>query len=246
MKRKLLIPMVLIIAAAGIIFWIKAQDKPSDNTPVKNSQPTTSNSTPNGFNKQQYSINTAGSPWWIVNKKRPLVKGYVPPNLIVPNVKLRLNPSAEQMHLDKTASAALEQLFAGASHAGFQLMLASGYRSEAYQTQLYNSYVAKDGQAAADRYSARPGTSEHQTGLALDVGRSDAKCELEGCFGDTPEGQWLAAHAQGYGFIIRYPNGKEKITGYEYEPWHIRYVGKDLATELYQNEQTMEEFFNLQ
>jgi D-alanyl-D-alanine carboxypeptidase len=110
---------------------------------------------------------------------------------------------------------------------------------------LYNGYVAKDGQAAADRYSAKPGTSEHQTGLAMDVCLANSGCSLEQAFGDTPAGKWVAANAHKYGFIVRYLPGKDAITGYEYEPWHLRYVGIELATELQRNNKTMEEFFGL-
>src|SRR5699024_623564 len=109
------------------------------------------------------------------------------------------------------------QLQADAAKAGHSIPLVSGYRSYSYQAQLYDSYVARDGQAAADRYSARPGHSEHQSGLAMDVGAIDNN------YGQTPAGQWLNAHCAEYGFILRYPQGKESITGYMYEPWHIRY-----------------------
>ena len=119
---------------------------------------------------------------------------------------------------------------------GYDMSLISGYRSYDYQKQLYEGYVARDGQAAADRYSARPGTSEHQTGLAFDV------ASLEQSWGDSEAGKWLAAHAHEYGFIIRYPKGKEHITGYMYEPWHIRYLGYDIACDVYASELTLEEY----
>lgn len=119
---------------------------------------------------------------------------------------------------------------------GYDMSLLSGYRSYDYQKQLYESYVARDGQAAADRYSARPGTSEHQTGLAFDV------ASLEQSFGQSEAGIWLANHAHEYGFIIRYPQGKEHITGYMYEPWHIRYLGYDVANDVYASGLTLEEY----
>jgi len=139
----------------------------------------------------------------------------------------------------------LQNLFKAAKQAGMQIMMTSGFRSAEFQKVLYDQYVAKDEQAAADRYSARPGTSEHQTGLAADIARTDRKCYLEICFGGTAEGQWLASHAHEYGFIIRYLKDKETSTTYQYEPWHIRYVGTELAAELYRNGQTMEEFFGI-
>ena len=97
------------------------------------------------------------------------------------------------------------------------------------QVSTYNGYVSQYGQAQADTFSARPGHSEHQTGLAVDLGNSNNSCALEICFGDTAGGLWLAANAADYGFIVRYPQGKEADTGYQYEPWHLRFLGVDTA-----------------
>lgn len=138
--------------------------------------------------------------------------------------------------VDATAYDALKQLQNGANANGYDMPLLSGYRSFDYQVSLYNNYVARDGQAAADRYSARPGYSEHQTGLAFDIG------ELDNNYGNTPAGQWLAEHAHEYGFIIRYPQEKESVTGYMYEPWHVRYLGTDLASSIYASGLALEEY----
>lgn len=138
--------------------------------------------------------------------------------------------------MDSNAYAALQQLQAGAEAAGYSMPLISGYRSYAYQASLYNSYVAQDGQALADTYSARPGHSEHQSGLAFDIGA------LDNGYGNTPDGRWLYAHCADYGFIIRYPAGKESITGYQYEPWHVRYVGKEIASQIMAQGITLEEY----
>lgn len=140
---------------------------------------------------------------------------------------------------DATAYAALQRLQNGAAQAGYSMPLISGYRSYDYQAQLYNGYVARDGQAAADRYSARPGKSEHQTGLAFDVGSIDNN------FGQTPAGQWLYQHCAEYGFIIRYMQGKESVTGYMYEPWHIRYVGVEVAQDIMARGITLEEYLGV-
>lgn len=217
---------------------------------LADSQPTETSTkkTNSTFNKQLYPVDQAGSLWWIVNKNRPLKKGYKPEQLAVPNVTLKLRSTSEQMQLDKRAADALPALFMAARAAGYPLKFGSGYRSESYQMMLYNNYVAKDGQAAADRYSAKPGTSEHQTGLALDVCIESTSCseeQLDISFGLTDTGKWLAQHAHEYGFIVRYLNGKEAVTGYQYEPWHLRYVGKDLAIQLFNSGQTMEEFFGI-
>jgi D-alanyl-D-alanine carboxypeptidase len=150
------------------------------------------------------------------------------------------------MKLRAEAAKSLEKLFAAAKHNGTPLRLSSAYRSYVYQVSLYSGYVAKEGQGAADAESARPGYSEHQTGLAVDVGNVDGACEVERCFGDSPAGQWVAANAYKYGYIVRYPNGLTDVTGYEYEPWHLRYVGVDLAAEMHKmGTQTLEQFFGL-
>lgn len=141
--------------------------------------------------------------------------------------------------LTSECKTALSSLQKGAANNGINIFVVSGYRSYATQQSIYNRYVARDGKAAADTYSARPGHSEHQTGLALDVN------SLQNSFADTKEGRWLAANAHKYGFIIRYAKNKQSITGYIYEPWHIRYVGKELATAIYESGLCLEEFFGI-
>ena len=131
--------------------------------------------------------------------------------------------------------AALDALSAGAAAAGLSIWPISTYRSSEYQSTLYERYAARDGYAEADLYSARPGHSEHQTGLAVDVNSLDYD------FAYTPEGIWLAAHCAEYGFILRYPEGKESVTGYRYEPWHIRYLGAELAQQVTASGLTLEE-----
>jgi D-alanyl-D-alanine carboxypeptidase len=198
------------------------------------------------FDSTKYSLEEPASPWWVVNKTRPLPGGYVPPDLVVPSVRLRLSSSQEQMQISQQITADLDAMFLAAAKDGVTLVFGSGFRSEALQRQFYNSYVSQDGQAVADRYSARPGTSEHQTGLAFDATNISQTCHLETCFADQPEGAWLEDNAHSYGFIVRYPEGKEAITGYQYEPWHMRWVGKDLANELFNTGiKTLEEFFKL-
>lgn len=138
---------------------------------------------------------------------------------------------------------AFAELAAAASLDGYELVAFSGYRSFERQQELYERYVANDGQEEADRYSARPGHSEHQTGLALDIGEKNFEQHFARVsFGDTEAGKWLAENAHLYGFILRYPEGKEKITGYMYEPWHFRYLGKELALEIVNSGLTVEEY----
>lgn len=128
-----------------------------------------------------------------------------------------------------------------AANDGISLSIISGFRSYYTQRTIYNNYVARDGVEEADTYSARPGHSEHQTGLAMDIN------SLEVSFEDTTEGKWLNENCSRFGFIIRYPKGKSDETGYMYEPWHIRYVGERLAKELYHNGDwiTMETYFGI-
>ncbi len=143
------------------------------------------------------------------------------------------------------AATALEKMFAGAKQDGVDLTLVSGYRSFDYQRSVYQNFVSQDGETAANRYSAKPGHSEHQTGLAVDVGQANGKCQLEECFATTREGKWVSQNASRYGFIIRYKKNMESEVGFSFEPWHLRYVGPDLAQEIERTGQSMEAFFGL-
>ncbi|GAB3059602.1 D-alanyl-D-alanine carboxypeptidase family protein [Salinicoccus sesuvii] len=139
---------------------------------------------------------------------------------------------------------AYQQMFQDGAAEGLDFVLVSDFRTYDYQAQLYQNYIARDGQEAADQYSAKPGHSEHQTGLAIDVGSSDSLTNLKWEFGDTPEFQWMKDVAHEYGFIIRYLEGKEDITGYMYEPWHLRYVGEE-APAIYESGLTLEEYLGI-
>ncbi|HAP79449.1 MAG TPA: D-alanyl-D-alanine carboxypeptidase [Ruminococcus sp.] len=141
--------------------------------------------------------------------------------------------------LDSETESAFNTLSEAAANEGLDIYLSSGFRSYETQARIYGSYVDSYGQESADTFSARPGYSEHQTGLAIDVNTIDDS------FAGTPEAEWLANHAHEYGFIIRYPKGKESITGYKYEPWHIRYLGVEKATEVYNSGLTLEEFLGI-
>ncbi|KZD50199.1 M15 family metallopeptidase [Bacillus cereus] len=181
------------------------------------------------------------SPLVIVNKERKLSSSYVPKNLRIPNVKFPYTEKVEKKYLQDVAATALEEMFEAAKEDNIHLFGVSGYRSYQRQTQIYKNNVKTLGKKEADAVSAVPGTSEHQTGLSIDISSQSANFELEQKFGETPEGKWVAEHAHEYGFIIRYPADKTKITGYTYEPWHIRYVGKEHAAYIYQNGSTLEE-----
>lgn len=180
----------------------------------------------------------------VVNKQRKLPDGYEPPDLVIPNV-LFYSDDWEKKHMRQEAATALELLFAAAANDGIDLIAVSGYRSYERQTTIYNYNVETQGLEHAQRYSAMPGHSEHQTGLTMDVSGAALASSylLEESFRQTAEGEWLEQHAHEHGFVIRYPKGKEHITGYAYEPWHIRYVGKETAKEIFEKQLTLEEFF---
>ncbi|WP_229106654.1 M15 family metallopeptidase [Paenibacillus sp. 1001270B_150601_E10] len=187
-------------------------------------------------------VNNAESMLVVVNKERSLPDGYEPPDLVEPNVKFSFSEEHEKRHMRKEAAEALEKLFANAEENNIELNAVSGYRSYKRQQSLYNYYVDTQGEEYASRVSAVPGTSEHQTGLAIDVSSPSVGNVLEEVFGGSVEGKWLAEHAHEFGFIIRYPQDGEAITGYLYEPWHIRYVGVEAATAIYNQKTTLEQF----
>ena len=198
--------------------------------------------TPPSFSKHTYLLDTPASPWVVVNKHMPLEPlDYVPPELVA----LDGVPGGEDAMLIPEAATALLELFTAADAQGAGFRVITAYRSFDYQQGLYNDYAASRGLAQAETLVARPGYSEHQAGRAVDVYDTRA-CQLDVCFANTAAGQYVAAHAHEYGFIIRYPADKQDITGYQFEPWHLRYVGPELATQMYTvGPYTMEEFFGL-
>lgn len=163
----------------------------------------------------------------IVNKQHPLPENYKPEESI-------------------EARKAFDKMAAEALLSDFNLHAFSTYRSFGYQTGLYDRYVERDGVEEADRYSARPGYSEHQTGLAFDIGEVNRDNDWASSrFGETEAGKWLASNGHRFGFIMRYPEGKEEITGYMHESWHFRYVGLEIAEEIYEANGTLEEYLGL-
>ncbi|MCM1132938.1 MAG: D-alanyl-D-alanine carboxypeptidase family protein [Ruminococcus flavefaciens] len=166
--------------------------------------------------------------------------------ILIANKTYELPPDYNPGGLTDATYSAFEQLSSAAADDGLDIYLSSGFRSYEYQNEIYTNYVAVYGQETADTFSARPGHSEHQSGLAIDVNTIDDS------FAGTPEAIWLEEHCIEYGFIIRYPKGKDGITGYKYEPWHIRYVGKDVAQEIHDASVacgdptlTLEEYLNI-
>jgi len=181
----------------------------------------------------------------LVNKHFALPPDYTPSDLINdPNIPFIFSGYDEKRLMRKEMAQALEKLFAGAKQDGIYLAGVSAYRSYATQKAVFDGYVHEDGEAKALTYSALPGTSEHETGLAIDVSGSDGKCAAADCFAGSKEANWIAQHASEYGFILRYQKGKESITGYEYEPWHIRYVGTTVSKEIAKRGITLEEYLH--
>ncbi|WP_321284797.1 M15 family metallopeptidase [Exiguobacterium profundum] len=169
----------------------------------------------------------------LVNKKIALPADYQPSDLVEANIDFVDSTVGERRMLRKEAAQAIEGLMKGAKAAGIDLKGTSAFRSYAYQVNLFNAYVERDGKEQAMKYSAPPGHSEHQTGLAIDVSSASVNYQLTQSLGETVEGKWLADHAHEYGFIIRYQKAFEEETGYMYEPWHLRYIGIEHAKQVH-------------
>ena len=171
----------------------------------------------------------------LVNKNNKLSEYFVPNDLETIDVKY----SNEGKMLKKEAKEAFERLSEDASKLGYKIVAVSGYRDYKYQENLFNYYVDKYGEDYALSCSAKPGHSEHQTGLAVDVmGSNNSYDDFE----MSDEFEWMSTNSYKYGFILRYPSGKENITGFKYEPWHYRYVGEEVAKIIYENNLVFEEY----
>lgn len=178
----------------------------------------------------------------LVNKEYRLPSTYVPDKLRIPQVPFPFGGAHEKKHLREEAAQALEEMFTQAKADGMKLYAVSGYRSYQTQKRIFPTFALQVGFREANTFSAFPGESEHQTGLAMDVTSPDVDFRLVEEFGATPEGQWVAKNAHRFGFIVRYPSGKENITGYSYEPWHLRYVAREAAATIYHQKITLEEY----
>lgn len=209
------------------------KDPPQITLKIKNSEPILAV-------KEDY--HNPSSIWVIINKDKPILeKDYRPKDLIIPPVPVNQLISSDERYLRSTITSNVENLLNDAKTNGYDLFIASGYRSYELQKQYFDSYAKQNGEEAANSFSARPGTSEHQTGIAFDVSLSSRECYLETCFGMTKAGLWLANNAYIHGFIIRYPENKVDLTKYQYKPWHLRYVGTALAKVLKDNDLALDE-----
>ncbi|MGY1839652.1 MULTISPECIES: M15 family metallopeptidase [unclassified Modestobacter] len=185
-----------------------------------------------------HSTTDPASPWVVVNKQHPLrPMDHRPASLATVAGK----------QVDARIAGDLQALLAAADVDGVPLTLVSGYRSYGYQAEVHQRVIDAQGVTHAENVSARAGHSEHQTGLAVDFGgRTNPACDLADCFGGTPEGRWLAEHAAGHGFLLRYTAANSHLTGYSGEAWHFRWVGVDLVTEMATRQVgTLEEFFGI-
>ncbi|MEO8263284.1 MAG: M15 family metallopeptidase [Pseudolysinimonas sp.] len=256
-RRRVIAALIVVAVFAGalvgsiFLFAPRPQEVDVAETPSPSSTQTPSSSpTPRPdaplkltFDRRQFSIDDPASLWVVVNKLRPLNPAdYAAPDLVQTPVPHVNDPTLRQEAADQIVA-----MFAAyTAQTGNQMQAQSAYRSYGVQVNVYNGWVNQLGQEGADLTSARPGHSEHQTGLAMDISAVPNTCALDQCFADTNQGQWLAANAYQWGFILRYPNGMTGITGYEFEPWHYRYVGVALATEMHNTGiATLEEFFSL-
>ncbi|SFG71007.1 M15 family metallopeptidase [Sporolactobacillus nakayamae] len=213
------------------------------NKPKANGNSSSSEKTVSAMN--QRGIHVVADPsntLVLVNKYFKLPDDYVPKDLVDLNVPYIFSGQSEKKKMQSVAAKPLREMFTAAKRDGIQLAGVSAYRSHKTQVALFNYYVQRDGEKKALDYSARPGTSEHETGLAIDVSGRNGNYAATQEFGKTPEAKWLARHAQDFGFIVRYPEGKESITGYEYEAWHLRYVGLPASQKMAAANQTLEEY----
>ena len=202
------------------------QNETRNTTTDSNSQNTSNSNSDAAVTSKGYKIEVIDGATYIegvliANKSYPLPSTYNPGDLT------------------SEVKEAFSKMQKAAASEGLNIYISSGFRSYERQVTVYNSYVQKDGKELADTYSSRPGYSEHQTGLCFDLN------SIDDSFGNTAESAWVDKHAHEYGFIVRFPKGKDSATGYQYEPWHLRYVGLDMATKIYNSGLSLEEYFGI-
>lgn len=234
----LLIVLIILVVSTGLVLVspLSGSDPggtvPADAEPVVETEPVIL------FDKDDPNL-------MLVNKDNPLDEDYAPEELVYISEEMRASDRAPQyQRMQPEAAEAFEALVNGAADDGLTIKVTTAYRPYSYQEELYYYYLAVKGEEWTEQYSAPPGASEHQSGLAADVSCPSMNYALDVSFGVTEESEWLENHAHEYGYILRYQEGKEDITGYSYEPWHIRYVGKDAAAEIHSTGVTLEEFLS--
>ena len=248
----LLIPLILLFAASTYLTFFSDRDaEPEEELPAETAAAETPEAeiepTPTPEPTYDPALFTDTDSLLVVaNKKHKLPDGYVPADLVTPDIA-----QTAACTMREPAAKAIAEMADAAEAEGVYLMISSAYRGEDYQRALYDNYSASYGSETADTISSRPGYSDHQTGLAADFVEGDGSLNginFNQSFETTKSGEWLRDHAHEYGFIMRYPKDKQDITGYAYEPWHFRYIGVDYATQIYETDvyYTFEEFFDVE
>lgn len=223
-------------------------DAPGDTEKPNDVQNPGTTSDPNQTDKPQAPASTDvrteddGNLMVLVNKQYAVSRDYYPTDMVDIDGSLSTN---QNLKVKREAYDAYLSMLADAKKEGLNFAICSAYRSYALQESLYNNSLAANGKAYTEKMFAYPGQSEHHTGYAIDVTSASMNWGLSQNYTDYPDGAWITKHCSEYGFIIRYPNGKEDITGYMYEPWHIRYVGVDAAKEITQQGITFEEYLGV-
>lgn len=239
--RKLIIASIIIVGASLLAYSLRNEKDviTSDSPKAIPAEELKSLSE----NEPSLDIKGANSQYVLVNKSNPIAPiDFKPGDLVIPDIQTSSSDTEDERSIRKVVKSGLEKMVNDAKEDGQELVMNSGFRSYKAQSFYFNNYVRQSGLEEAKKFSAQPGYSEHQTGLAFDLSYKDKKCYLEVCFGETEAGKWLATNAHKYGFVIRYPKGKEGITGYQYEPWHFRYVGEEVAKDMHEQNLTYEEF----
>ncbi len=258
-KKATLIWTVLIIilgAVSGFAVWLSTDREELINEPVSSPQKSLTTDRREDSSTEKTILLPGAAPikpisgnysaddhiWRLVNKSHPLSDtAYRPADLALAEVPSRTDKPTDERSIRQIIQEPTSRMFRDAKEQGIDLIIGSGFRSAELQQVYYSNYVKNYGQAAADSFSAKPGYSEHQTGLVMDLATVDRNCYLDECFGETAAGKWLRDNASNYGFILRYPEGKDGITDFIYEPWHFRYVGVELAKALEQSGLTLDE-----
>lgn len=239
--KKLIIASVIIVGASLLAYSLRDDRGTISKAETNNKAAEKSND--KSKDNLSIDIKDANSQYVLVNKSNPIEPiDYKPVDLVIPDVQTSSSDSEDERSVRRMVKMGLEKMLEDAKDEGHELVMNSGFRSYKAQNFYFNNYVRQYGLEEAKKFSAQPGFSEHQTGLAFDLSYKDKRCYLEVCFGETEAGKWLANNAHKYGFIVRYLDGKSEITGYQYEPWHFRYLGREVAKEIFEKKITYEEY----
>ncbi|EQF22514.1 D-alanyl-D-alanine carboxypeptidase family protein [Clostridioides difficile CD160] len=232
-KFKLILAIIIVVFIS--VFISKDKFLIKDKKPAGTAQFSSEEDVESNSQNKNHSNSIANI--LLVNKTNGISKDYTPENITKVNIPFVEEATEEEKQMAGVPAKAVEDLVKQANEESIQFLGSSAYRSYDTQQETYTKRVKSQGQEKADAYVAKPGYSEHQTGLCIDLTNPE-----RWFVGSTKEAIWLAENAHKFGFIIRYPKGKEDITGTAYEPWHIRYVGKDIAEEIYSKGLTLEEY----